>query len=73
MKGFELMSNTFRSFIALDEIFIEAAMKKHLTGLAEWSSPEAGMFFLVNAFLFSGNRLARIDFLFKFFIFFLSA
>ena len=41
-------------------------MKKHLTGLAEWSSPEAGMFFWYIS-LFLKTDLPGLTFFFFFF------
>jgi tryptophan aminotransferase len=41
MKHTETVANFYRK---KRDVF-ESAMKKHLSGLAEWNTPEAGMFF----------------------------
>ena len=44
-EGFRIHVEQVSAFYRDKRDIFEAAMKKHLTGLAEWSSPEAGMFF----------------------------
>ena len=44
-EGFQIHVQHISAFYRDKRNIFEAAMKKHLTGLAEWSSPEAGMFF----------------------------
>ncbi|KAF4614087.1 hypothetical protein D9613_007471 [Agrocybe pediades] len=43
--GFKTHTERVSEFYRQKRDVFENAMKKHLTGLAEWSSPEAGMFF----------------------------
>jgi tryptophan aminotransferase len=43
--GFTAHIERVSSFYAEKRDIFKHAMKKHLTGLAEWSTPEAGMFF----------------------------
>ena len=42
--GFLAHTRTVSEFYRQKRDVFEQAMKKHLTGLAEWATPEAGMF-----------------------------
>ncbi|KAF8972143.1 PLP-dependent transferase [Flammula alnicola] len=44
-EGFRIHTENVASFYAAKRDIFESAMKKYLTGLAEWDTPEAGMFF----------------------------
>ena len=44
-EGFRTHTEQVSIFYRDKRDIFEAAMKKYLTGLAEWNSPEAGMFF----------------------------
>ena len=43
--GFKTHTETVSRFYRGKRDVFDAAMKRHLGGLAEWSTPEAGMFF----------------------------
>jgi tryptophan aminotransferase len=44
-EGFRIHTEQVSAFYRDKRDIFEAAIQRHLTGLAEWSSPEAGMFF----------------------------
>ncbi|PPQ92584.1 LOW QUALITY PROTEIN: hypothetical protein CVT25_007276 [Psilocybe cyanescens] len=44
-EGFKIHTERVSAFYAAKRDVFERAMNKHLAGLAEWSTPEAGMFF----------------------------
>ena len=44
-EGFKIHTEQVSAFYRDKRDVFEAAMKRHLSGLAEWSSPKAGMFF----------------------------
>ncbi|KAF9553975.1 PLP-dependent transferase [Agrocybe pediades] len=50
-EGFKTHTERVSEFYRQKRDVFESAMKKHLTGLAEWSSPEAGMFFWLKLLL----------------------
>ncbi|KAF4613658.1 hypothetical protein D9613_007468 [Agrocybe pediades] len=50
-EGFKTHTERVSEFYRQKRDVFENAMKKHLTGLAEWSSPEAGMFFWLKLLL----------------------
>lgn len=43
--GFKTHTEAVSAFYREKRDVFESAMRKHLTGLAEWDTPEAGMFF----------------------------
>jgi tryptophan aminotransferase len=55
-EGFQIHVEHVSAFYRDKRDIFEAAMKKHLTGLAEWTSPEAGMFFWFKLLLNSNNE-----------------
>jgi len=54
-EGFRIHTEHVSAFYRAKRDIFEAAMKKHLDGLAEWSSPEAGMFFWFKLLLNPNN------------------
>lgn len=44
-EGFKAHTERVSEFYREKRDVFEAAMQKHLAGLAEWTKPEAGMFF----------------------------
>ncbi|KDR75974.1 hypothetical protein GALMADRAFT_139740 [Galerina marginata CBS 339.88] len=59
-EGFAIHVHNVAAFYAEKRDIFERAMKKYLTGLAEWSTPEAGMFFWFKLLL-NDNKAADED------------
>ncbi|TFK69934.1 PLP-dependent transferase [Pluteus cervinus] len=57
--GFKIHTEKVSAFHRGKRDIFERVMNKHLSGLAQWSSPEAGMFFWFKLILSEGDKVAE--------------